>query len=224
MTALLVIEGYLNMHYRRDCLLPRSLRQRPREHARARTHALPDTTRVHIHARGCIKDDSGELLKHALKKKSAAFLSGAFLMELSPYISLWPHPPFFPSPRRFRLRRLHHPHHHAPQPPPTPFLFFSSLTLPENTNAHRKNTHTQTFGHSYCADEPLHTVLRHAVHVCEMLLQVRAREFHLAQRALDSLAVGRKEKRRKGQVSYVSMTKKATNVRFLKQSASHRPF
>lgn len=41
---------------------------------------------------GCIKDDSGELLKHALKKKSAAFLSGAFLMELSPYISLSPIP------------------------------------------------------------------------------------------------------------------------------------
>lgn len=40
---------------------------------------------------GCIKDDSEELLKHALK--NAAFLSGAFLMELSPYISLFPHPP-----------------------------------------------------------------------------------------------------------------------------------
>ncbi len=45
---------------------------------------------------GCIKDDSGELLKHALKK-SAAFLSGAFLMELSPYISLSPSPFAVPS-------------------------------------------------------------------------------------------------------------------------------
>lgn len=84
-------------------------------------------------------------------------------MELSPYISLCPIP-------------------HR-------FAFSPGLSL---TNEH-KTQQTHTLGYTYCADEPLHTVLRHTVHMCEMLLQVYAREFNLAQRALDSLRVGRKE-------------------------------
>lgn len=120
---------------------------------------------------GCIKDDSGELLKHALKK-SAAFLSGAFLMELSPYISLFPIP-----------HRIAFPCALSPS-----FFFF--LLLPDKHNKH-------TFAYTYCADELVNTILCHTVHMCEMLLKVDAWEFNLAQRALDSLRdAGSKEGKR----------------------------
>lgn len=53
----------------------------------------------------------------------------------------------------------------------------------------QKKKKMHTFKLTYSADELLHTVLRHAVYMGEMLLQVRALEFHLAQRALDSLQI-----------------------------------
>lgn len=111
---------------------------------------------------GCIKDDSGELLKHALKK-SVAFLSGAFLMELSPYISLCPIPHRLPS---------------------------HFLLLPD-----KRKYSKYTVACTYCADELVYTVLRHTVHMCEVLSKLGVWEFNLAQRALDSL----KESKGKGE-------------------------
>lgn len=129
MTALLVIEGYLNMHYRRDGLFPHSLRQRPRSRACARPNR--DTR---AYTCGCIKDDSGELLKHALKKKkkSAAFLSRCLLNGIvSLHFTLAPPPTLSLSPSPS-------PPPPAQPPPPTPFFFPLFLTN-EHKHTHNKN-------------------------------------------------------------------------------------
>lgn len=49
------------------------------------------------------------------------------------------------------------------------------------------NTNKFTLSYTYCTDELVYTVLRHTVHICEMLLNLDVWEFILAQRALDSL-------------------------------------
>lgn len=88
-------------------------------------------------------------------------------MELSPYISLFPHPP--------TLCLL---------------IFFCFLT--------KRKYNKYTLAYTYCADELVYTVLRHTVHMREMLLKVYVWDFNLAQRALDSLKERRGKKRSEG--------------------------
>lgn len=70
------------------------------------------------------------------------------------------------------------------------------LSLPDERKYNK-----YTLAYTYGADELVYTVLRHTVHMCEMLLKMYVREFNLAQRALDSLKM-RKE---------VKMVNKALN-------------
>lgn len=74
---------------------------------------------------------------------------------------------------------------------PIPHCFAFSLFFSDKCK-YNKNT----LAYTYCADELVHTVLRHTVHMCEMLSKVCVWEFNLAQRALDSLREERKEEER----------------------------
>lgn len=73
---------------------------------------------------------------------------------------------------------------------PIPHRFAFSFFWRPDERKHNK----YTLAYTYCADELVYTVLCHTVHMCEMLLKVYAREFNLAQRALDSLKEWREKK------------------------------